>query len=49
MSFRLMPAANASRGQLALQGQMALRRRFHREGPLDEGLRLSNNEVPIMI
>jgi hypothetical protein len=37
-----MPLANASRGQLALRG------RFHREGPLDEGLRLSNNKVPIM-
>ena len=26
-----MPEANASRGQMALRG------RFHREGPLDEG------------
>ena len=52
--FQRMPAANAMRGQLALRGQMALRGqlelrgRFHREGPLDEGLRLSNNVVPIM-
>jgi len=29
--FQRMPAANAMRGRMALRG------RFHREGPLDEG------------